>query len=243
MNTILNELLNLPPEAVEGISSWAQVVISFFTFLVAMFTFYLAIMVRKRIFKIETVKKQVEVVTELVNELNFSRIYVEGWETSESGGIGSSFAINYNIFEIGDLLRKGKGKYIWGNPSLSEFDDEIIILDHGTNQIWDIKSFINNPFLPKSIADELLNFYSRQVTVQKKSEQQYSKYVLLASGIFEKGKVRQDYKDRDHFIGDADALKTWLNLKTYANNLSKILDKWFRSHGIKDINLRIDYKN
>lgn len=237
-------LLGLSPEQWDRIQSFVQTIVGVLTIFIIYLTFRLSRRVRKEFLKNQTKSKQVEMMSQLVQNLNQSKITIEGWFYNKTGGGGSSWDKQYNIFEIGDLKDKNEISLSM-SLNLNEYDENAVLFDRNTNQIWNIKSFIDNPFIPKTIADELMNFYSSSFEIiaiddlQKNEEE----IVMLKSGIFEDGRIREELRDGMLIKGNAIALKSWLNLKSFASNLTQQINKWFVNNGIDDLNLRIDFKN
>lgn len=97
----------------------------------------------------------------------------------------------------------------------SELHDSMVIFDYQTNQIWNIIEFLNNPFLPNSIADELTNIYSDCCQIITKDElgEEGAIVIVLKSGVFEPGKLKVEVPIYDLIDETALALESWLNLK------------------------------
>jgi len=220
------------------LQDWIQIVLGFATVFIAFLAFIIARKVHKEFIKNQTKTKQVEAVDSLVHYLNESKINIMFTEFKDHGYVGSGSGLFYNIFEVGGLLIKG-------DELEKSFDNQSILFHFESNQILDIKQYIDNPFLPKTIADELMNFYSIDSTLVPYTElyKENEILVIIETGIFEKRALNPDPQEGTYVEGSAFALETWLNLKTSANNLTLIINKWFSNHGIDDFNLRIDYKN
>lgn len=181
----------------------------------------------------------------MVESLNKSKIGLTFWEKNNQGGAGRGFGINYNIFEVGSLYKTTEINPTTNkNIGFPDFDDEPVFFEEGSEQILDIKQFIDNPFIPKHIADCLLNFYCSGTRVEELGEETLQ-FVAAESNILEeKDKLKEDVVKKAHVkIGKAFALRSWENLKILSFNLTEFVKKWFDEHGIKDLNIRIDYKN
>lgn len=128
---------------------------------------------------------------------------------------------------------------------MDEYDDYTVLFKSNSNQIWLIKKYIDNPFLPVNIVDELINFYvtyTQTITRETLGEGE-EQAIILDSGILEDNKKPTNYSESDYFQGIATALLSFLSLKTCSKNLTQIIRKWFKLHGISEVNLRFDYKN
>ena len=203
-------------------------------------TFRLAIKVHKEFLKNHAKSKQVEKMSDLVEFLNNTKIYLIFTNFYPNGGIGgTSYDTYYNIFEIGDLL---------GNKTLhnltertidnSDYDDFPVYLDSGSQQIMDIKKFVDNPFVPKQIADKLFDFFVIKYEIIELSGLVENKTSAVILNSAENNDDFKNFKETN-----CEALKSWLSLKTHSKNLTKIISEWFLEKGIDDYNVRIDYKN
>lgn len=244
MITILFTIKSIPADTLQSVSIISQLIFSALSALFIYRTYIIAKKARREFLRNQALSKQMLVVNELIAALNDSKIEIEPWIFSKTGGIGSKWKIKYNIFEIGDLLIRNE-KSIFGSLDFNEFDDMTVVFDNTSNQICDIKKYINNPFLPKNIGDQLMNFYSTNLTILKADSlrEKEEKIVILKSGIFELEKIEETMNPHDYLESNALAMESWLNLKTHSNYLKKTFIEWFESNGIYDVNLRIDYKN
>jgi hypothetical protein len=238
-------LFRVSPEKWNRIISLVQTIVGVLTIYIIYLTFRLSRKIRKEFLKNHTKSKQVEMMSSLVQNLNQSKISIEGWFYNETGGGGSSWDLRYNIFEIGDLKNKNGKSDLGMSTNLNEYDDKAVLFNRKTNQIWDIKSFIDNPFIPKKIADELINFYSSNFEIVRVEDLQKNEeeIVMLKSKIFEEGRIHEELNEGTLIKGNAVALNSWLSLKSFASNLTETITKWFKDNGIDDLNLRIDFKN
>jgi hypothetical protein len=244
VKNLINYLYNLNSSQLLPIIQGSVGVISL---ILSFFTFKFARKAQKAIVRNHTLNKQLEAMTELLKHLNDSKIDISFWEFSPTGGSGSSSLLLYNIFEIGKLLNNTELHPLDRQPyDMNTFDDVPIIFNRESNQILDIKDFIDNPFIPKSIADNLKDFYVPNYNLidgdllRRNSEC----VVILETGIFKSNKrIQNEERPNDFYIeGKTFVLLSWLNLKVYSFELTKKIETWFKIHGIKDVNLRIDYK-
>jgi len=206
-----------------------------------LFTIWIALKIHKEATHNQAKAKQMETMCSLVEHLNKSKISIAFWRKNEQSGSGIGSNISFNIFEIGALYKNGENDDQSFNTSFEDFDDEIVTFNSNHKQIIEnIKDFIDNPFIPKNIADELMNFYVVETTKIIMSKE-HIRFVLL-NPIMSFDNF-DDYSTSDISSGKALALFTWLNLKVHSCNLTNEISSWFLKNGIKDFNIRIDFKN
>lgn len=117
------------------------------------------------------------------------------------------------------------------------------------NQILNIKSFIQNPFIPQTVSDELVNFYLVDYTTfDTKEIKDYDEIECIVisnhyePNVFTNQDDETSYRYKQCFIP---ALQNWESLKICSQNLETAIRKWLLTHGIqqKDINIRADFIN
>jgi hypothetical protein len=215
--------------------------------IIGLSTLYLAYLVRKEFLRNQTKTKQIEVMSNLITELNTLKIKIEAWRfNTDLTATGTGWTLNYNLFEIADLYTTTEKDYRGAPVNFEDYDDQPVLFEMKSNQIGDIKKFIDNPFLPKAIADRLVDFYSQSsipITREEISETPTS-VILLTTNYYEKEKAPSPVVKKRHYIkSHALVFESWLNLKAHSHELMKAIKGWFLKHGIDDVNLRIDYKN
>jgi len=211
--------------------SFLGLVISFLTLLLA---YYIKIGLGKS--HIRT--KQIDHVCEVIKILNESKIEVMFSTLSPSGGLASSgVALQLNIFEIAnyDQIDSGENK---------NHEDEIVLFDSNSNQIMDIKKFIDHPLTPRSIADELLKFhtsYCEYFDTRINRDRDTFDFVEIRTSIFDPMIMRSI--DKSLLIkSSTSCMKTWLDFKESAKNLKLAIGTWLIDNGIKENNIRVDFK-
>jgi len=218
-------------------SDLAQVLISIIAIIFSYFTFKLAMRVHKEFSMNHAKSKQVEKMSELTEFLNNTKIRLLFTDFYEEGNAGArSYGIYYNIFEIGNLLNN-QTKHSLNHRTIdfSDYDDCPVCLDLNSSQIMDIKPYIDSAFIPKKIADALSNFFVKS-SVELDSKSLNNVNIVILNSTKEHKilfKIKQP---------NCESLKSWLSFKTYSRDLTKLISNWFISNGIKDFNLRIDYK-
>ena len=212
--------------------------IDLITVVIGLLTLWIAIRVHKTFVKNNAKSKQVEEMSKLVQELNETIINLKFWKRLEQNNSLESTDCNLNIFKIGDLLKKKNQDEKKAFNDYNEFNSYKVALE-GYDNIFNIESFIFNPFIPKRIADELRKFYNS--SYPKIDFEPLNNFVTASDKFELQGKMTHDSFDFSNYrFGDALALESWINLKTHSYELSKIIAKWFRKHGIKDFNIWLD---
>jgi hypothetical protein len=185
----------------------------------------------------QLLNKQIETVTELIKSLHRDYIEINFSKFVESGDGSSGAAYTATIFEVVELSKNLK--------EINErFCDSIVLFKGKCNQVLDIKDYIDNPFTPKTIADNLLGFYSTSYVGAVYSEVGTTHYecVQIQTNNNEPT-IIQYYDEKDHFIhGNAIALRSWESFIVCSENLKRSIEDWFSENGVKDLNIRVDFK-
>ena len=205
------------------VSSW----ISIIAVMISVMSFGLSLKAYLSFAKNEFVKKQIQVVIDLVYVLHedFFELRFMNYFVSQS-----AYANTYrtNVFEITDL--KITDRY-------EDFFESQIHFSKNCNQLLNVKRFIYNPLLPKSIADELENFYSKVHCDIPYSQLEGTKLIVIESKHFEEG-IFQERKEGVIKRPSAFALRNYENLVTCCGNLEKAIINWLKKHKVKEINIR-----
>lgn len=202
------------------------------SFLVSCSSLYVSFSAYMNFARNEFIKKQIQVVTDLVSYLHedFFRLSFTHYN-NRNGSIAGIYPTT--LFELSELKIKEKDVAFFENP---------ICFSKNCNQVLDIKKFINNPFLPKSIADELEKFYSRNHINISIASLNGDKVIILDSKHFEKGLFEiPDPKLRIIKQSAAFALLTYENFCTCSVNLENAIIKWLKIYKVKEINIRKDF--
>lgn len=205
--------------------------VAFISFLVSCLSFYISFNTYKNFVRNEFIKKQIQVVTDLVSYLHEDSFQLSFTRYNANGSASGQYKTT--IFELSELKIVEKDRDFYENP---------ICFGRNCNQVLDVKKFIHNPFLPKSIADELVNFYSRNHIDVNISSLNGDKVIILDSKHFEKGLFElPDTKSRIIKHSTAFALQTYENLCACSANLEKSIVKWLEKYKVKEINIRKDF--
>lgn len=215
------------------------VIISLFGFFVTVLTLWVAVKINSQIGKNHIRTKQIDHICTLIEVLNKSKITVS-FATYNGGGYSAiGNAILFNIFEIGSydsIQPEGINK---------EYEEDTVLFDKNSNQIIDIKSFIDHPLSPREIVDELLNFYNRSCSsiVPGRDDTYIKKFVVISSNVWEE-KVLIDPKAAGNLIESSNqTYVTWLSLKESSKRLKIVIGNWLIENGIEEHNIREDFKN
>jgi hypothetical protein len=203
------------------------VLISLFSLVVSLISFFLTRRNYLDFAKNEFVKKQIEVVTDLVQSLHKDKINFEF-----TNFFGGSIAALYqaNIFQLQDMKIEYEHK---------EFFENRVYFNGTCNQLINVKDFINNPFLPKSIADELDNFYTMNCFPVRIQELGNKKIIIIKTKYFEKGIFENNEKSEGVIQeSNAPALFNWTSLIEGSKRLELAINKYLMSYQVKEINIR-----
>ncbi len=212
-------------------SAWdkSQVFIGLVSLLVAIASLFIAYKtlrmakeVQQAIASNHAKEKQVETMCELVAFLNDARIRVVFRINTDGSNMRGEDGVSYNLFEIGYLNEN--------DMNWSDFDDCKVFFSQNTNKIVDVVDYINNPFIPKKIADELKKFVVFELG---DSSTQRGEVVFICSDE----KESFDYKTGKEIVRPS---FTWATLKQQSQKLTKVVSDWFKENNIDDFNIRCD---
>jgi len=223
---------------IETLFSYSHIV-EFLGIIVSLLTLYLAFKINRKFAWNHLRTKQIDHICELIEYLNKTKISIT-FSTYSGGGAysGSGNSVLFNIFEIGryDIIEQ--------NGLNSEYEEEPVLFYHKCNQIFDISNFIDSPLIPRKIADELLNFHNTKCFILRNNEiETNSNFVELQTEILDKNSIFNEKVEGSLIQGNAIAFASWLNLKEYSNSIKKVIGTWLIDNGIKDNNIRQDFKN
>lgn len=210
---------------------------------------------RKEIATNRVKMEEERIVGKLVNYLNNTyltfcfAVFDNGDDNQFHSGGGEISGVNYNIFEVGHLADFGDTGFDSENDSDTtmmhrtkyEFDTAIVMFDEGVNELINIGQFVNNPYMPNVVADELSEFVAMfRREVEFPIEQVRGKYEVVLVRPYNNERIF-DLKKAVSVQGDA--YKTWSSFKGHAKSLTNTIIKWYADNHIKNINIRIDYNH
>lgn len=206
---------------------------------VSIATLFFAMRINKQFGNNHLRTKQIDHVCEIIEVLNKPKITITFATYHTNGGIsGMGDGILLNIFEIGSY------DSIAGDGPNKGYENESVLFDKDSNQIADIKKYLDHPLTPKSIADELLKLYNRMVhpVVHPRDFDYLKKFVWVSTGIWESNVCIEDKKDANLLESLELTFQTWLNLKETAIQLKRVIGQWLIDNGINENNMREDFK-
>ncbi len=182
--------------------------------------------------KREIKNRQILLVLDLLEEINQSKINVFCGTVDKGGGEASGRSMDLNLWDISVLNDESFDK---------DFEDEQVLFRTGTNSLFNIEKYLNNPLLPKSIYDELTKYHERTFTINKSSMEQ-GKYVVLETGSFIESQFNRKADQKGVFNESyAVAFTSWLSFKKVSKRLKKAIKEYINSIKIGLANLRSDF--
>lgn len=225
---------------IERISSQNKETLALFGIVISVLTLLLAFRIQKLFARNHIKAKQVDHVCNLIELLNNSEITVGFSTYNKDGGYAShGISILFNIFELGSYDKIESG------GSNIKYNDERVLFDSKSNQILDVKKYVDHPLTPKKIADELLNFHNSYYFYIDNQDPNINlkEFVLIRTNIFNEKTVMNSTEKGSLIEGTAVAFLSWENLKAYSINLKLTIAQWLNENGISDNNIREDFKN
>lgn len=213
-------------------------IIAFASFIVSTLTLWFAYKVYSVFAKQQILAKQIEAVYKLIEHLHNDSFKLSFSALANNGSRAEN--ITLNVFEVSHLSK---------SDFRNNYNNLPICFGKGSNQILDMKSFIQNPFIPKSISDELVNFYSVDYDIIDTKE--IKGYDELECIVISNKYDENVFTNKDDEISSkykqssVTALKDWESLKECSKTLEKKIKSWLLNHGIKqeDVNIRADFIN
>lgn len=210
---------------------------------------------RKEIATNRVKMEEERIVGKLVNYLNNTyltfcfAVFEIGDDNQFHSGGGEIPGVNYNIFEVGHLADFGDTGFDSENDSDTtmmyrtkyEFDTAKVMFDEGVNKLFNLGYFVNNPYMPNEIADELSVFvalFHNKVNLPMDTIIGRNELVLVRPY-----NNRRNFKMRTAINVQGDAYKTWSSFKGHSKSLTDAIRKWYADNHIKTINIRIDFSH
>lgn len=174
--------------------------------------------------------KQLDAVIEIVEYIYQNPISIWAYNANEDG---SSSGIKYvvSFFELYIL------DYIPGESKVLFWADQPYPIT--------FTKFVNNPLVPKQIADIMTNFYSYSAGIYSNPTfQELAPFVLLSNLPYEESQILNQEIDstnsnnRLNTFPGASAYKSWKDFVEYSKDLKYALKFWLIKNGVKDVNIR-----
>jgi hypothetical protein len=208
-------------------TTFTEVLGLFFSFLTLIFAFFIY---RNFDLKKTHKNKQLDTLLELIQEINNTLVSVHfcskipEYVLSKHPDLAKKSKVTFDtwyfsLFRIGIVVNE-KPKY------------ERVFLTENIMETFPFLSYINNPLIPKSIANRLNNFYSPFVNFCS-IENAPEKHVIIELRNELNKKAMYQYPD---YI---DAFKSWDSFIKCASELKVEIEKWLKKYGSKDINFNL----
>lgn len=178
----------------------------------------------------EYIKKQVAVVTDMIQELNKKKIKVANTSYGSKSSSGST-DFHLLLFEFPSFALHAQGRAL-ANQS---------IVFHGScNQLLDIKKFIYNPLVPSSIVDKLIGLYAGPNHKVPTSTLIGANITVLYTGEFEHSQF--DRPDPKNYLYVREpfgfAYESWDNLIAHIELLESSIIAFLKKHQVSELNLQ-----
>lgn len=183
----------------------------------------------------KSIEKQIDMVYELVNYIQQNPFEVSYSRIEGRGSSGTTY--NVTIFEVPEI-RKNDSEF-------RKYDDMQVLFTGQCNQVLDLQNFIDSSYLPKKIADKLLNFNCTRYDKIEMDDLKNTEYVMLIrskfyiENIFNK-KSRD--KGDNYKRGNNLAYLSWLSFEKCSIQLKKEIEEWASKNKV-ELNIRADFKN
>lgn len=215
-----------------------SLLLSLFSLLVSIISVFFSYKNNQRFASNQFINKQIDVITDLLKMLHSQAALIEFLPNLGPNGY-FAYTQHSTLFEIPT-----------SDPSMMEgmgdMDDAVILFDGFSNQLLPCKEYIDNPFLPKSIADTLLNFHTARITDYLKTELAGQKIILFRTDILEAGLIGSSSNKHPSEVckgSDGFAFRNWTNLCQCIGNLVKAIVDYLKRYKVKEINIRKDKKH
>lgn len=220
--SILNKIWNWIYDNPEAFFAGVSLIISLVTFVYTR-------SFNKNFARQEFIKKQIEVVTGLTDYLNSAIIKLA--VTKFDGNGSSSTDMDVTIFELDYIPKDGRYESLRTLP---------VVFNGYCNQLIDVKKFIYNPFLPKSIANALEDLYAHSNESIKKSTLSGSEAIVVTTSIFEGSLFERPLEFPAQYVKECRgfAFLSWENLIATSVNLEAKIVSFLSKYKVREINVR-----
>jgi len=157
---------------------------------------------------------QEEIVRYLINDIKTAKIDVI---LSEKGPQNSSATLN--LFSAGEFTDNGK------ELSDKKYNDFKLFFTDSLSQIINFKKYLDNPFLPIEILEELKHFYNTSYTREKSQ----GLFFIVITDIAAENQSNDDGAD-GLLLGNARAFQSWKVFKEDAHNLRFVISQWLKEN-------------
>ena len=150
---------------------------------------------------------------------------------------GTAFSkfIHCTLFELPYIQKQ--------NEILNNINTTPIYFSITSNQVVDIKKYIDNPFLPKDIADKLAGLYSSRMFELKINDLPETQIIILTTSHYEKALINNQESKGIIKRSNATAISNWESLSTTAISIEAAIIKFLNRNKVTDVNIRRDFKH
>ncbi|MBC7588283.1 MAG: hypothetical protein H7178_07970 [Chitinophagaceae bacterium] len=201
----------------------------------------------KKFISRQTVTKQIDHLSNLINEIQSTKIQLK--HNTIYNKKDEAYHTEYlTLFEVGNIYRIFKDK--------SEEFREKGVVKYREDDVFPYHKYVYHPLTPSSIADCLAKFIDNSRPTWFLLGQDYSdrptnikgdlKFVEVMTLNFDSKYLDFNIKNKDceikpefqAFVSNSKALTNYFEFGKYAYELEQQIRKWFRKVGIDDVNIR-----
>ncbi len=205
--------------------------------IISTITFILAYLAYKKFITRQVISKQIEHVSNLVNDIQKIKISLK--YNSFQHGKGSYHTDTLSLFEISHHYHLKKDNKIFkklNNIVKYQDDDFLLFLPYGYH-----------PLTPKKIADIIVKFQDIPnprifIFDRAKNDNKIEFLEILGSGsaskYFNFCQTAKDEEEFNAFVSNGEAFESYLAFLKCTYDLKNEIISWFKKIGIEDINIR-----
>lgn len=178
-------------------------------------------------------QKQIDSVISLVDEIQ-KTVFTVSFQSRKGRGAGGN-TYSLTLFEIADMTKQNK------EP---DFKEAKVYFPKGSNQLFDIKGYIDTSTMPKKIAHKLEIFYVNSYEkINMDDIDTRINVVGLKTDYFQENTFNKEIDERADVlkIGNSVAYQTWNSFGMSCIRLKKEIENFGKKNNL-DINFRVDYK-
>ncbi len=206
---------------------------------------------RKEIASVRMKENQEIIMSKLVAYFNSTLFVIRFSSLDEQGYCCGSEGplLRYNLFEIGKLAEYGDTGYGSENDNdekmmwltMTGYDEAKVVLDPSYHCFLNAKEFIDDAYIPSSVADALCLFTAKYSDIVEFPLKNYDNNKLVI--VIPNGNVNRVLTYKRVCVIENFAFISWQNFKNMAHTLTESIIQWYTINGIKNPNLRMDFKN
>jgi hypothetical protein len=175
--------------------------------------------------KSKILPEQIIEVKKLIDLLNRSKIEISFCIYDEDVGITIiEKPVSVNFFGISIFSSE---------PLYLDFEDDLVLFEAKSEQLFELKKSINEKLLPKIVLDELSDFFNNKLSVMEfdDNDDRPKRFVSLKSHVRKKNDDLILPLSDILLKGDAVAFESWINLKDHVEELEFVILQWLKDTG------------